>query len=447
MRASEHRQASALVFVLVLVVAMSTAVLTAIAFAAHVASVEDRSETLASATLAMEGATSDIRSELAAGTIAGPGTVAIPVGSMNVTTVITDNAASVPNTYGLASSVVIGGKPYSKTDVIGYSTGHGLFCQCFDSTNGYFGNLLFQRVDPNVNFNWGVGSPDPVVPNVNFSARWNGTITPVATGNYTFTTTSDDGVRLWVNGQLVISDWNDHAATNDTSASVSLAAGQPYDIRLDFYQHLVYSVMQLQWTPPASVLQAIPPSVLSPNPLRLANYTYADLSSSYNQDGYSFSTNKGDGNLGGSARTFPAELVPSTIRYNGVRFTLGPTADGSENVVKCAGQTLTMPSGSYTSVRVLCVSTNGTQSDRFTLDYSDGSSSSSSPAIYDWRAALTLNESVAMTFPKTYTSASVDWTMAHMQVITLAANSSKTLTGLDIPNRASTVVLAVTCVS
>lgn len=446
MRKHIRRRASALVFVLVLVVAMSAAVLTAIAFAAHVAGVEVRSETLAYATLAMDGATADIRSELAAGTISGPGTVVIPVGPMSVTAIITDNSATVANTYSLASTVVVAGKAYTKSYVIGYNTGHGLFCQCFDSTSDYFGNLLLQRVDPAVNFNWGAGSPDPTVPADNFSMRWTGTITPTITGSYTFTTSGDDGVRLWLNGQLVIGDWNTHSVTSNTSSSIPLNAGQAYDIRFDYYEQSGLSVIQLKWTPPFGSLQSVPTSVLSPNPLGVVNYAYVDLSSAYNQDGFSFSGNKADGNLGGSGKTFPAELVPAFVRYNGVRFQMGPTADGNNNVVRCASQILSMPGGAYSSVRVLCVSTNDNGNDSFTLKYSDGTTSSSSPQIYDWRASPVLNESVALTVPKTYTSLAVDWNLAHMQVVTLPANSTKSLTGLQIPNRSSTVILAITCV-
>ena len=47
---------------------------------------------------------------------------------------------------------------------------------------------------------------------------------------------SDDGIRLWVNGQLVINNWTDHAATTNTSAAISLTAGVRYTITLEFYE-------------------------------------------------------------------------------------------------------------------------------------------------------------------------------------------------------------------
>ena len=54
------------------------------------------------------------------------------------------------------------------------------------------------------------------------------------TQTYTFYTTSDDGVRLWVNNQLVVDNWTDHAAT-ENSGAIALTAGQRYDIRMEFY--------------------------------------------------------------------------------------------------------------------------------------------------------------------------------------------------------------------
>ena len=47
---------------------------------------------------------------------------------------------------------------------------------------------------------------------------------------------SDDGVRLWINGQQVINNWTDHAATTNTSAAISLTAGVKYTITLEFYE-------------------------------------------------------------------------------------------------------------------------------------------------------------------------------------------------------------------
>ena len=74
---------------------------------------------------------------------------------------------------------------------------------------------------------------------------------PPVTGTYTFYTLSDDGVRLWVNGALVVNNWTDHAPT-ENSGTIALTAGQRYDIRMEYYENGGGAVARLLWSAPAS---------------------------------------------------------------------------------------------------------------------------------------------------------------------------------------------------
>ena len=67
-------------------------------------------------------------------------------------------------------------------------------------------DLKFTRIDNTVNFNWGTGSPAAAIAADTFSVRWTGQVQPKTSGNYTFFTQADDGVRLWVNGRQLIND-------------------------------------------------------------------------------------------------------------------------------------------------------------------------------------------------------------------------------------------------
>ena len=87
-----------------------------------------------------------------------------------------------------------------------------------------------------MNFTWGTAAPAAGVTADNFSVRWTGRVQAPVTGTYRFTTVSDDGIRLWVNGVQVINNWTDHAATTNTSAGISLTAGVKYTITLEFYE-------------------------------------------------------------------------------------------------------------------------------------------------------------------------------------------------------------------
>ncbi|HEY1303763.1 MAG TPA: PA14 domain-containing protein [Vicinamibacterales bacterium] len=142
------------------------------------------------------------------------------------------------------------------------TSGAGLRGEYFSGTA--FGSLLVTRVDPTVNFNWGSGTPGSGLPADNFSVRWTGDVIAPVTGTYTFTTVSDDGVRLWVNSQQVIGNWSNHAAATDTSAGITLQAGQHYPIRLEYYEAGGLSEIRLQWSYSGQATQAIPQSALSP---------------------------------------------------------------------------------------------------------------------------------------------------------------------------------------
>lgn len=68
------------------------------------------------------------------------------------------------------------------------------------------GDPQVQTVADRINFNWGTGGPGGGIPADNFSARWTRTV-DLAAGRYRFTATSDDGIRVWVDGTLVIDQW------------------------------------------------------------------------------------------------------------------------------------------------------------------------------------------------------------------------------------------------
>jgi glucose/arabinose dehydrogenase/regulation of enolase protein 1 (concanavalin A-like superfamily) len=132
----------------------------------------------------------------------------------------------------------------------------------------YFDNIDFSgssisRIDPTINFDWGGGSPDPSIGVDTFSVRWTGFITPTASKKYTFYTSSDDGVRLWVNNQLIINKWIDQGST-EWSGSINLTGGQKYPIKMEYYENGGGAVAQLRWSASGLSKQIIPQNVLTP---------------------------------------------------------------------------------------------------------------------------------------------------------------------------------------
>lgn len=111
---------------------------------------------------------------------------------------------------------------------------HGLTAQFYNNTT-LAGEPALTRTDPAIDFNWNGGSPGTGVNATQWSAKWTGTLTPPSTGSYTFSLASDDGSRLYINGQLIIDNWRDRAARTVTG-TVSLTANQPAQIQVDYYR-------------------------------------------------------------------------------------------------------------------------------------------------------------------------------------------------------------------
>ena len=95
-----------------------------------------------------------------------------------------------------------------------------------------------------INWDWGWGSPAAGVPADDFSARWTA-ILPFEGGSYRFSVASDDGVRLFIDGRLVLDKWQDQARTTH-SATVDLTAGA-HAIRLEYYEHAGAAAVALWW--------------------------------------------------------------------------------------------------------------------------------------------------------------------------------------------------------
>jgi hypothetical protein len=193
--------------------------------------------------------------------VSGPGTVTFSSPSTLNSTASFSAAGSYVLRLAVSDSV------FTTTDdatiVVTSASLNGVTGQYFnDSGNGtHFSTLILTRVDPTVNFTW-AGSPAAGVGVDNFSARWTGRVEAPVTGNYRFSTVSDDGIRLWINGQLVINNWTDHASTTNTSASIALTAGVRYTMTLEFYEHAGGATAKLQWSYSGQALQVIPQSRL-----------------------------------------------------------------------------------------------------------------------------------------------------------------------------------------
>jgi YD repeat-containing protein len=134
--------------------------------------------------------------------------------------------------------------------------GTGLTGEYYDGVN--FDTYRLTRSDATINFDWVGSSPHPSVGADNFSVRWTGTVVPRYTESYTFHTTTDDGVRLWIDGQLVIDRWQDQAPSEEDSDPIALEAGRHYAVRLEYYERGGGALAWLKWSSASQAKEVVP---------------------------------------------------------------------------------------------------------------------------------------------------------------------------------------------
>jgi glucose/arabinose dehydrogenase len=120
-----------------------------------------------------------------------------------------------------------------------------------------FTEFRFSRTDAEVDFDFGLDAPGNLPDQDKFAIRWTGYVHPDSSENYTFHTLSDDGVRLWVDGKLLIDNWTGHAPTED-QGEIRLEAGKKYRLRLEYFEGAQGAQIRLLWSAPNQPKEVIP---------------------------------------------------------------------------------------------------------------------------------------------------------------------------------------------
>lgn len=119
------------------------------------------------------------------------------------------------------------------------------------------GTPALRRVDEVVDFDWGKSAPAPGFPVDAFSVRWTGYVTPATTEEYTFYALANDGVRLRVDGKLLVDRWKDASASKEGSAKIKLTANKKYPIVMEYYDNTGDAAARLRWSSATVTKQVI----------------------------------------------------------------------------------------------------------------------------------------------------------------------------------------------
>lgn len=134
----------------------------------------------------------------------------------------------------------------------------------------FSGNPATSQFDSSVtatnNGEWGTGYPDPDIRPDYFTIRWSGQVLPRYTQKYWFVARVDDGVKLWVNDQLIINRWPGGSVADQTGA-IDLKGGVYYNIVMEYYEAASSAEAHLSWYSEDQAKQIIPTNRLFPAPV------------------------------------------------------------------------------------------------------------------------------------------------------------------------------------
>jgi chitodextrinase len=118
------------------------------------------------------------------------------------------------------------------------------FTGCYYNNTTLSGDPVFIRTDGQLNFDWGNHSPDPSLQPLNFSARWQGNFT-FSQGNYVFSVITSDGMRLYVDGNLILNAWRDQSP-NSYTVTQTISQGS-HLITVEYYERQGGATAQVSW--------------------------------------------------------------------------------------------------------------------------------------------------------------------------------------------------------
>ena len=191
-----------------------------------------------------------------------------PTKAGSFATVVTVTNGSTATTLPIAWTVQNSGSRVVNLPLVISGDGAGLVGQ-------YFGNQTFSGVPaltrtelPAVALGSGA-APAPGLATSGWAIRWAGQLWAPVAGNYTVRSTirRDDGIRVWVDGALVIDNWTPRglSATAQNQVTLTLGANQPLPIRIEYRDPSGAATLQLEWAAPGSTsFQPMAQGVFSP---------------------------------------------------------------------------------------------------------------------------------------------------------------------------------------
>ena len=140
----------------------------------------------------------------------------------------------------------------------------GLEAVYFDGLD--FTGSSYSRIDPRINFNWSTDQPIDQVGSDSYSVRWTGSIQSFVTEPHRFYARSSDGMRVWVDDELIIDVWEDRNTTETFSDLIPLDSNRRYDLVVEYYEATGAAQAHLSWSSFSVEKSIVPSEALFPEP-------------------------------------------------------------------------------------------------------------------------------------------------------------------------------------
>ncbi|SFQ59553.1 OmpA family protein [Hymenobacter arizonensis] len=147
---------------------------------------------------------------------------------------------------GLALALVLVATP-GRAQTQALPTGDGLKGAYYRGPN--FDSFVLTRRDATIDFDWNFRPPGPGLPNEYFSVRWTGWLVAPATGRFLFHARVDDGIRVWIDDELILDEWRPQRV-RDFTATIALNQGTAYRLKVEYFQDILHTRAFLNWSPP-----------------------------------------------------------------------------------------------------------------------------------------------------------------------------------------------------
>jgi len=126
---------------------------------------------------------------------------------------------------------------------------NGLKADYYDGTN--FERFVGTKIETNIDYYWLWNAPFEGMNPSKCSVRWTGRLMAPETGEFTFSASYDDGIRVWVNEIQIIDNWQLNNMAH-SKGSFNMEKGVYYDLKIEYFNAMAEAEITLFWELPSA---------------------------------------------------------------------------------------------------------------------------------------------------------------------------------------------------